>query len=207
MKSKLAIMAAVATMVTVGGVYATWTFSEGSVVDATTTVNVAMTGVTTNTEKGTLAVTVMGEGGFTLSVDDSNNDHYPEIMKTGAVTVTFTPSATASDDVKTNGIDVQLAISYAPYTGGPASLEEWKYETTQIFEVAAEPLHLEGASATESGGVFTWTVAAGDIGIDLTTAMKAVLIDTFEKYGDLNEILAKGHFVLTVSECTNNHNP
>ena len=36
-------------------------------------------------------------------------------------------------------------------------------------------------------------------------AMKDVLIDTKDKYDDMNEILADGHFVLTVSECVTSH--
>ena len=201
-------MAALAT-VTVGGVYATWTFSEGEVANANTTVNVAMTGVSATTKKGTLEVKVMSSGGLTLAVDDSDNDHYAELKKEGNVTVTFTPSATASNDIKTNGIDVQLVISYAPYEGGPASLEEWTYEGKEIFDIvndASDPIHLDNANAVKgTDGAFTWTVGADTIGIALTADMEGILIDTLAKYNALNEILAKGHFVLTVSECTTAH--
>ena len=205
MKAKMAMAAALATLVTVGGVYATWTFSEGNVSNASTTVNVAMTGVSATTEKGTLSVTVMQAGGLTLSVDDSDNNHKPDLKKEGVATVTFTPSATASQEIKTEGIDVQLTISYAPYEGGPATLADWTYEGTPIFNItndATAPIHLDNEGKTPVSGVFTWTVDAADVGIALTDAMGGVLIDTLEKYNALNEILAKGHFVLTVSECT-----
>ena len=209
MKAKMAMAAALATLVTVGGVYATWTFSEGEVANANTTVNVAMTGVSATTKKGTLEVMVMSSGGLTLAVDDSNNDHLPELKKEGDVTVTFTPSATASNDIKANGIDAQLVISYAPYAGGPASLEAWTYEGTQIFDIindTSAPIHLDnGDAAKGTDGVFTWTVDADVIGIALTEAMDDIYIDTLAKYNALNEILAKGHFVLTVSECTTSH--
>lgn len=204
MKGKVALLSFLATAVTVGGVYATWTFAEKDSTAASTTVNVAMTGVSSETEKGTLNVMVMGEGGFVLAVDDSDNDHVAEIKKTGNVTVTFTPSASASADVKTNGIDVQCVISYAPYAGGPASLEEWTYDSKQIFDIendASDPILLSKSSAiyNEETGTFTWTIAAGEVGIDLS---ENFLIDTLAKYNAMNAELAKGHFVLTVSEYT-----
>ncbi len=204
MKRKIALVSALATLVTVGGVYATWTFSEGEVIEASTTVNVAMTGVTTTTEKGTLSVTVMNDGGFTLAVDDSDNNHKPDILKTGVITVTFTPSATASQDIKQNGIDVQVYFTYAPYTNGPATLDDWKYEETKIFDITtteSAPIHLDNEAATYENGVFTWTITKESVGIDLTADMKVISIDTYEKYLALNAELAKGHFVVTVSEC------
>ena len=204
MKAKMAMAAALATLVTVGGVYATWTFSEGNVTNASTTVNVAMTGVNSSTEKGTLSVRVMGTNGYTLAVDDSNNDHIAEIMATGVVTVTFKPSADASSDIKSNGIDVQCVISYEAYTGGPASLTEWKYDGKQIFDIindAEDPIVLEKEDATFNSetGEFVWTIEAEDVGISLQNEF---FIDTLEKYNQMNAELAKGSFKLTVSEYT-----
>ncbi len=204
MKGKVALLSFLATAVTVGGVYATWTFAENESTAASTTVNVAMTGVAGATEKGTLNVMVMSENGFTLAVDDANNDHIAEIKKTGVVTVTFTPSASASQEIKTNGIDVQCVISYAPYTNGPASLEEWTYDGKQIFDIendTQDPILLSKSAATYSDatGTFTWTITAEDVGIDLASQF---LIDTLAKYNEMNAELAKGHFVLTVTEYT-----
>ena len=85
MKGKLSLLALLSTVVTVGGVYATWSFAEKEVSNANTTVNVAMTGLAATTAKGTLSVKVMGEGGFTLAVDDADNNHMPDIMKTSSL--------------------------------------------------------------------------------------------------------------------------
>ena len=208
MKGKLALLALLSTIVTVGGVYATWTFAEGNTTAANTTVNVAMTGVNAETEKGTLSVTVMNNGGFTLAVDDANNDHLPDILKTGVITVTFTPSASASDAIKENGIDVKCVFSYKAKDGAanaPASLEAWTYEGTQIFNIEnteANPIHLDNEDASYANGVFTWTIDPEDVGIDLTAAMKDVSIDTLAKYNALNAELGKGSFLVTVSECS-----
>lgn len=212
-KAKLALLAFLSTVITVGGVYATWTFAEGGVANATTQVNVGMTGVNATTEKGTLSVKVMGTGGFSLAVDDANNDHKPDIKKEGVVTVTFTPSANASDDIKEHGIDVQCIISYAPYTGGPATLEEWKYPVgtgVQMFNIintASAPIELPRGEATNNNGVFTWTIPAADVGITLTDDFMATTIDTLAEYTAVNDELSKGHFVLTVSEYTTSSNP
>ena len=210
MKGKIALASALAAFVTVGGVYATWTFAEENVKEASTTVNVAMTGLEGKSEKGTLSVTVTHTGGFTLAVDDSNNDHLPEAKKTGTVIITFTPSISAPEEVKAKGIDVQFSISYAPYAGGPESLAQWTYGGTQIFDVTTDadaPVHLAKTKATkQENGSFVWTISADQIGIDLTAAMKNVSIDTLDKYNAMNAELAKGHFVLTASECTTVHN-
>lgn len=205
MKGKIALATALATIVTVGGVYATWTFAEGSTSAASTTVNVAMTGVNASTEKGTLSVMVMGGNGFTLAVDDANGDHKPEIKKTGVVTVTFKPSSSASNNIQSSGIDVKCVISYAAYTGGPSSFADWKYDGTRIFDIEnddSNPILLNKSAAVydSSTGVFTWTIDAADIGIDLTQTMQGLDIDTLEKYNALNDELSKGHFVMTVNE-------
>ena len=204
MKGKLTVLGLLATVVTVGGVYATWSFAEKDAAAANTTVNVAMTGVNSSTEKGTLSVKVMGPNGYTLAIDDSNNDHYAEIMATGVVTVTFKPSADASSDVKSNGIDVQCVISYEAYSNGPASLTEWKYDGKQIFNIinaAEDPIVLEKEDATFNSetGEFVWTIEAEDVGIALKNEF---FIDTLEKYNQMNAELAKGSFKLTVSEYT-----
>lgn len=204
MKAKLAVLGLLSTVVTVGGVYATWSFAEKDAASANTTVNVAMTGVNSSTEKGTLSVRVMGTNGYTLAVDDSNNDHIAEIMATGMVTVTFKPSADASSDVKSNGIDVQCVISYEAYTNGPASLTEWKYDNLQIFKIVndeSHPIILDNEDATFNSetGEFVWTIEAEDVGIALQNEF---FIDTLEKYNLMNAELAKGSFKLTVSEYT-----
>ena len=199
MKGKLAVLGFLCAAITVGGVYATWSFAENQTNAASTTINVAMTGVDGASEKGTLSVKVMGDNGFTLAVDDSNNDHLPEVKKTGVVTVTFTPAANASADVKANGIDVSYTITYAPYSGGAATLEEWTYDGTQIFTIGAT-VNLNKSAAVKNGDSFVWTIAADDVPIDLTTEMKAKLVDTRAKYDAFNVELAKGHFVITVNE-------
>ena len=205
MKGKMALATALATLVTVGGVYATWTFAESNASSANTTVNVAMTGVNATTEKGTLSVMVMGTNGFTLAVDDADGNHKPDIKKTGVVTVTFTPSSSASTAIQSSGIDVQCVISYAPYNGGPATLDAWTYDNSQIFDIendSTDPILLSKSAATydSTTNTFKWVIEADDIGIDLTSDLQAKDIDTLDKYNALNAELAKGHFVLTVSE-------
>ena len=204
MKKKLSMLAALATVVTIGGVYATWTFAEKDAPAASTTVNVAMTGIEGSTEKGTIAVKVMDTNGFSVAIDDSNNDHYAEILKTGVITVVFTPSATAPLDVQTNGIDIALAISVASRveSGGPTSIADWTYDGKQIFSVehdADNPniLRKEEAHYDASAKTFTWTIEYGDVCIELANQF---YIDTLEKYNAMNTELNKGKFVVTAEE-------
>ena len=199
MKGKLAVLGFLCAAVTVGGVYATWTFAENQTPAASTTVKVSMTGVTGTTEKGTLSVTVMHTGGYTLSIDDSDNNHLPEIKEEGTVIVTFTPSAVAPEDVKQNGITVEYTLT--------ASLSDWKYEGTDIFTgfgVAHELVTTADNCVKQTDGSFVWTLDADDIHIALTEAMANTLIDTKAKYDALAAELEKGHFVITVNEKASN---
>ena len=83
-------------------------------------------------------------------------------------------------------------------------LKNWTYDSTQIFDIindASDPILLNKSAAVydSSTNTFTWTIAAADIGIDLANEF---FIDTLAKYNEMNTELAKGHFVLTVSEYT-----
>lgn len=216
MKGKITIAAALATIVTIGGVYATWSFAEKDADAATTTANIAMTGTeAVQTGKGTLSVKVMDiENSLMLAVDDSDNNHKPELVKKGNVEVTFTPANNAPTEIKENGISVSLVVSYAPYVGGAATFQAWQYESTQIFQFSEDDTKAQtdaivlenklvengGSMTLNQDGTFTWIVDASQIAIDLTDAMKEVVIDRLDEYTDLNEILAKGHFVFGVSE-------
>ena len=208
MKGKLALLALLSTVVTVGSVYATWTFAENPTKNTTTTVNIAMTGLSSESEKGQLTIEALGTPSFTMAIDDDNKDHLPELYKKGTVKVTFKPSDSASQEVKTNGINIITYATYAAYEGGPASLAEWKYEGVQIFNITtneAAPRHLQYSDATNVGGSFVWEIDASVIGISLTDDFAAMHIDTLEKYNALNAVLAKGHFVLNAQECTEAH--
>ena len=220
MKGKLAFLALLSTIVTVGGVYATWTFAEGNTNTADVTAKIGMTGVSDTTEKGTIAVKINQNGGVSLSIDDANNDHKPEIKKEGVMLVEFKPSASASEEIKTKGIDVQCTISFISTSSDVTTLEGWTYgeENTQIFSIShttTTPLHLDndllGQTSEDPNAItfsynqetdtFTWTVPASQLGIDLTEEMKDVLIDTRSDYDILASILNKGEFKITVSEC------
>lgn len=202
---KFGLAATLAMCMTVGGVYATWTFAEGNTVEANTTVTVGMTGMNAATEKGVLSVMVMGESGYSFAIDDANNDHKPDEKKSGTVTITFTPNAHASEDIKTDGIDVKFSIKYVAKTGGAATLADWKYDGATIFDVTytdSNPLHLDAEAATYANGVFTWTIDAASVGLALTSDIKEVVVDTVGKYNAMKAELEKGEFQLVVSECT-----
>ena len=201
MKGKLALLALLSTVVTVGGVYATWTFAEGNTSAANTTTAVQMTGVNASTSKGTLSVMASSYKAF---IDDSDNNHLPDLKTEGDVIITFTPSASASAEILANGIDVKFVISYVANTGGPATLEDWTYDGTQIFDIvydASNPFHLDKEAAVNNDGVFTWTINHANVGIALHVDFDDKLIDTLDEYNALSAELTKGHFQLTVEEC------
>ena len=81
------------------------------------------------------------------------------------------------------------------------------YVAVCILNDESDPIELAKEDAKPGNGVFTWTIDAAKVGIALTEAFQNVKIDTLEKYNAVNDILSKGHFVLTVSEYTTSSNP
>ena len=90
---KLSILIALALILTVGGVYATWNYAQGSV----PSVPKALDGSTKITDKvvdskskGNIYV---DPSNLLIQIDDANNDHYAELTVTGSIKITFTPNS------------------------------------------------------------------------------------------------------------------
>lgn len=132
---KLSLLMALAMIITIGGVYATWTYSEGVM---STKVhehfNISLVGATSTNAKGTLTVDPSG-----LSiVIDNNGDYEPVMTISGSVKVYFTPADNVSDDVKQGKIKLkfQLAASRAgSQMENIADTIEYKYEDEDPIKV------------------------------------------------------------------------
>ncbi len=228
MKGKLAVLGFLCAAITVGGVYATWTFSEGAAPKAEVDVKVSLAGESTGTQKGTLTVIVNDTTNpLKLLIDDTNNDHNAELLKTGNVIVTFTPSDTATDDVKNNGIAVDLKIT-CNVDGVAKDFTAWTYgegeNAKQIFDVETQLVHIDPIG-TESENikwtydteknqfvyVFDVTNAQSPFGIKLhdengNGQEDDIRLDTLADYTAFKAALDKGNFVFTVSEHEDSQN-
>ena len=111
---KLSALIAMILCVIVGGVYANWVYAEGEdTTDAYNEVTVTLSQATSDQAKGIFGI----ETNFTIQIDQLNDDHdavlkfVPNVVGEAVkMKITFTPSASASDDVKKNGIPARYYL-------------------------------------------------------------------------------------------------
>ena len=111
---KLSILIALMLCVTIGGVYATWTYAgTNDIADADAEAKVTMAGATFTGANGVYEV----KSNLVLTIDQKNSDHEAELKfesNDGAdiyLTVTFTPASTASQTMKDYGVESYLSFT------------------------------------------------------------------------------------------------
>ena len=111
---KLSILVALILCVTIGGVYATWTYAgSNDVFDANTEIVVVLEQATQSGSIGTFSA----ESNFTLSIDQGDANHNAKLVfkPTNSdpihVTFTFTPSDGADGDIKSNAIPAEVYLA------------------------------------------------------------------------------------------------
>lgn len=152
MSAKVGLVAALAMVVTVGGVYAQWSYAQNSVGTVTRDKVVGVTGVGTGSARGSIAVNV---DGLSITVDDTDGDYYGDLVVSGKVVVNFTPAAAGVDnETKTQGIKMKAVISLPT---------PWTYDfgkgngTETVFELSSS------TELTTTGRQLTWEIPAETI--------------------------------------------
>ena len=199
---KVGILMSLATVLVVGGVYATWSYGQGTAASATDELAAVMTAATVDGTKGSFSVSTT-----TLKFEIGNKGEYhPELRGTGEVVVTFTPSVGADPAVREEGIDIKWSIDICEDGQGV-----WQYdkdfdgtvdeEFFTITQTEAVTVAKATADKTTSPGRFVYTIPVSEIMsyIQLNVADDFVL-DTKAKYDSFASFLNDHHFVLTISE-------
>ena len=108
---KLSVLIALMLCVTIGGVYATWSYSlTNDIADAFAEAKVTIADAEFIGSNGVYKI----ESNLVLTVDQANEDHEAELVFAsndgGAIhlTVTFTPAQNAPQSVKENAVDSEL---------------------------------------------------------------------------------------------------
>jgi len=180
---KLTVLIALALILTIGGVYATWNYAQGSV----PSVPKSLDGQTKITDK---VVDSKAKGNIfvdpdnlSLLIDDANNDHMAELTVTGYITITFQPNAGADADVVEHGIPLKYALSCS---------SGLQYLGDHIFEFSTEDVVLNSGNPTKE-----IRVNAEDLGITLKNEIN---LPTVEDYDNFYSALHNGTLTITVSE-------
>ncbi len=185
---------ALAMCITVGGVYAAWSYSANAdILDASQQRKIQMADPVSSGADGAYSVSVSN---LEFLIDDANVDHYPELVANGELVLIFTPSTNASADVKANG--VQSYFNIVPYFNQVAG-DEWTYGGAAIFtfdfdeHVIGRADSAETLKWTDNGdGTLICTIPAADIAshIELNTT---ILLDTLDDYHSYSAELSKGY--------------
>ena len=103
-----------ALMLTIGGVYATWTYAQGDVTEASVYIkqNIKMADLSKTNAKGTITVDFST---VEIVVDDTDEtdvvgDHHACLKVAGTIKITFTPAKGADSTVNANGIKMQMKV-------------------------------------------------------------------------------------------------
>lgn len=181
---KLSLLIALCMLVSIGGVYAVWTYAGANVSSVDRTLNHGLTAANSDTAAGTFAFV---NNNIDIAIDPTEEGGYiAGLVITGSVEVKFTPSAGASDNVKNNAVPAEAVIYL---TDSATNM----YGGKEIYVVKDEPIALTWTS--NGDGTFTATITADQIKSILSLNGEFVL-DTLAKYDAFHDV--EEHVVISI---------
>ena len=191
---RLGLIIAMALVLTVGGVYATFNYAQDNVDPVNATLTKAIAGTNTETAKGTIAIDASG---FTIRVDDKGvleNGEGTGTLVTGyrnqgTVKVTFTPAKGADATVTDEGVTLKLTISFSNnrYNGKDI------FQTTGEYPATGVPLGK--GTKNDVTGVFEYDVELGKY-----LAVNEISLPTMSDYESFSIAYGNAQITITVSE-------
>lgn len=153
---KLGVLIALFTCLTIGGVYATWSYAgTNDIADSFAEAKVTIADAELTGANGTYKI----ESNLVLTVDQANDAHEAELVfdsndgQTIHLTITFTPSANAPVDIKKNGVPSELYF-------GTTTTMQYKMDGDGNYSETGTPTDIFVFSNIGNGNVdepFTWT--------------------------------------------------
>lgn len=185
---KLSMLIVLVLCITIGGVYATWTYIQNeSVNPATQEASMALTGVTSAGNYGTYSVDVSG---VAMTVDPkAGTSHTTALYITGNIVLTFTPDANAPQSIKDGAVASTYQLSQ--------TVADWNYSGTAI--VASLDTAVKDITWTKNGdGTFTCTISAATLLASIT--LSEIVLDTKTEYDAYDAVLKTGKIAITVAD-------
>ena len=96
-----------ALLVTIGGVYASWSFSQGDAAESTIQLGVRMGAISTKGEKGSIEIV---ENTLNATVENDGNNKTKLVIE-GYLKIKYVPSVNADAESVAAGVVVQIAVS------------------------------------------------------------------------------------------------
>ena len=165
---KIGLWMAALTAITVGGVYATWNYAENNnIAKVIQEKSIALAPAHQKGESGSYSVVTSDDFGMWIEssgsrIPTATNKHNPVFVMSGKITIYFTASANASQQIRENGLTTKFDFSLN--LGGSSA---WKcdpnftkddntpdeYEFVQSVKTYETTIYPEG---TAGEGVATW---------------------------------------------------
>ena len=185
---KLSLLIAMILCVTIGGVYATWTYTQNTdVADESVNKSLNLTGVEYVGSYGTYSVNV---DGLTLKIDPKpSTTHVTSLVIDGKIDIVFTPNSVAPQAVK----DSAVRSTYLFTLSNP----NWLYQGSPVVVLTHTDAH-EIEWTKQGDGTFKYTISAEALADHIT--LTEFTLDTKVKYDAYNTVLGTGAIVLTVSD-------
>ena len=164
---KLSILIALLLCVTIGGVYATWSYAlTEDIADAFAEAKVTIADAEFVGSNGTYKI----ESNLVLTVDQANDAHEAELVfaandsKPIALTVTFTPATNAPQKIKEEGVPSELyfgtttEMKYKMDAEGNYSESGTATDIFTLKDVANDELDVNVTWTKQDDGTFTYTL-------------------------------------------------
>ncbi len=178
---KLSLLIALFMCVTIGGVYATWTYAgTNDIADGFAEAKVTITDVELTGANGTYKI----ESNLVLSIDQANEKHEAVLLFAANdaqaifLKVTFTPSSIASADIKANAVPSELYFT----TTTPM---QYKIDANGNYDENGTPTDIfvfTNPGNSELDNIFTWnkeTNGTFTYTLDETALKEQIKLNTF----------------------------
>ena len=199
---KLSLIITMVLLVTMGSVYAAWSYAQKASASSEVTREINMAQVNTDSNKGTISVE---NNGFSFLVDDvDSTDYIAALTGVGSLKIVFTPAVGSDATLTTTGIQMKATItvkhtgSTAPtYTGINAN-----GEATTVVPLQANTTDAANVITINGNGVNGTTILNA---VDVVNALifnegKQIKLPTKQSNDDFHDILKAYTIVVTISE-------
>ena len=185
---KVSAIIAMATIMTIGGVYATFNYAQGDAASVSDTLSPSIESAVLESKKGKIEIT----SNFAVTIDDlgvinnTTRSYFTGMKTTGTFKVTFTPEIGADADVRDNGIKLSMKLSF---TGN-------KYDNKDIFVTT-------GLDSDSSVLLNEGNKVNGDYVVSLTDYFDAnneIKLSTYAEYQAYKAELDKTQIKIEISE-------
>lgn len=201
---KLNALIALIVLVTIGGVYATWTYAgTNDIIDGTKEILVTLEDATTSGANGTYSISSNVE----LIIDQESASSHKAVLifnDNAEVTITFTPSINAPKEIKENGVaskykfGTTTAMTYSVDQDG--NYDKTNGEAKDIFLFAnSTEKDFTWTKNTKADGTFYFTYTFDLAALKTEISINEFNLDTKTEYDAFKGCLT-GNIMLTVTD-------